>query len=119
MQLLNYTISQLLNLLSLPMVRVLAAPGTKLAELQPVRGGLLVLGRRIIAFLADVALQGHDVTRHDELPTLCNWVILELSNCAALCSHATPALIPQFPNSLNFSILQFPNSPVRQLPITE
>lgn len=46
------------------MRRVLAARITKLGELQPSRGCLLVLGRRIVPVLALRTLQGNDLA-HD------------------------------------------------------
>jgi hypothetical protein len=42
------------------MIRVFAATATELTELQPIRRGLLILGRYVIAALALIALE-HDV----------------------------------------------------------
>jgi hypothetical protein len=46
-------------------VRVLAAGVAELRKLQTTRRGLLVLGRRVVAVLANRALQGYDLA-HDE-----------------------------------------------------
>ena len=50
------------------MRRVLAARPAKLVELQPARGGLLVLGGRVIAILAITALQRNDFAGHSASP---------------------------------------------------
>jgi hypothetical protein len=42
------------------MIRVFAATATELTELQPIRRGLLILGRYVVAALALVTLK-HDV----------------------------------------------------------
>jgi hypothetical protein len=42
------------------MIRVFAATATELTELQPIRRGLLILGRYVVAALALIALK-HDV----------------------------------------------------------
>jgi hypothetical protein len=52
-------------LLGLFVVRVLAAGVAELRKLQTTRRGLLVLGRRVVAVLANRALQGYDLA-HDE-----------------------------------------------------
>ena len=46
------------------MRRVLAALAAELAEFQPARRGLLVLGGGVIAVLAITALQRNDLSRH-------------------------------------------------------
>ena len=46
------------------MRRVLAAGPAELAELQPARRGLLVLGGGVIAVLAIAALQRNNLSRH-------------------------------------------------------
>jgi hypothetical protein len=43
---------------------VLPAMPAKLLEFQPLRGGLLVLGGRVVPVLALRALEGNDVARH-------------------------------------------------------
>ena len=49
------------SLLGFLVRRVLAAGIAELAELEPARGGLLVLGRRVVAVLAIGALQCDDL----------------------------------------------------------
>ena len=46
------------------MVRVLTAALAKFAELQTIRRGLAVLGRRVIPLLANTALQCNDFSWH-------------------------------------------------------
>ena len=46
------------------MVRVLTAALAKLAELQTIRRGLAVLGRRVIPLFANTALQCNDFSWH-------------------------------------------------------
>jgi hypothetical protein len=46
------------------MRRVLAARPAELAEFQPARRGLLILGGGVIAILAITALQSNDFSRH-------------------------------------------------------
>jgi hypothetical protein len=47
------------------MNRVLAALAAELAEFQPSRRGLFVLGRRVIAVLAITALQRNNLSWHN------------------------------------------------------
>ena len=58
--------------LGLFMIRVLAATSTKLTELQPVRRGLLILGRDVVAVLAFSALKHDVVAWHIYIPDLIN-----------------------------------------------
>ena len=46
------------------MIRVLAATATELAEFQPVRRGLLILGRHVIATLAFTTLKNNIIAWH-------------------------------------------------------
>src|SRR4051812_39957871 len=50
------------------MRRVLAARAAELAEFQPARRGLLVLGGGVIAVLAITALQRNNLSRHRLIP---------------------------------------------------
>jgi hypothetical protein len=56
-----YAITQLFHFF---MVRVLAAAFAELAELQPVRGRLTVLGGGVVSLFAYRALHGHDFSGH-------------------------------------------------------
>jgi hypothetical protein len=51
--------------LGLFMIRVLTATPAKLAELQTIRGGLLVLGRDVVAAFANRALKYNIIARHN------------------------------------------------------
>jgi hypothetical protein len=65
-QLLNYTISKLLNAsFYFFMRRMLAAAIAKFLQFQPLRHGLPILGGGIIPFFALTALQRNDFSRHN------------------------------------------------------
>jgi hypothetical protein len=49
---------------------MLAATATKLAKLKPVRRGLLVLGRHVVAVLAVIALKHNIIAWHKSFPIL-------------------------------------------------
>ena len=53
--------SQLLGFL---MISVLAATATELAELKPIRRGLFILGRYVVAALANITLKNNVIARH-------------------------------------------------------
>ena len=50
------------------MIGVLAATATELAEFQPVRRGLLILGRRVIPTLTNTALKHYVIAWHNSFP---------------------------------------------------
>jgi hypothetical protein len=50
------------------MISVLAATATELAELQPIRRGLLILGRNVVAALAIVTLKHNIIAWHNLIP---------------------------------------------------
>jgi hypothetical protein len=50
--------------LRLFMIRVLAATATELAEFQPIRRGLLILGRHVVPTLAYAALKHNVIAWH-------------------------------------------------------
>ena len=51
-------------LLGLFMISVFAATATELAELKPIRRGLFILGRCVVAALALVTLKNNIIARH-------------------------------------------------------
>jgi hypothetical protein len=55
-------------LLGLFMISVLAATATELAKLQPIRRGLLILGRYVVAALAYTTLKSNIIARHLAIP---------------------------------------------------
>src|SRR5688572_15209277 len=50
--------------LSFLMISVLAATATELAELKPIRRGLFILGRYVVAALANITLKNNVIARH-------------------------------------------------------
>src|SRR5918993_2357783 len=52
------------QLLSFLMISVLAATPTELAELKPIRRGLFILGRYVVAALANITLKNNIIARH-------------------------------------------------------
>ena len=46
------------------MTSVLAATATELAELKPIRRGLFILGRYVVATLANITLKNNVIARH-------------------------------------------------------
>ena len=46
------------------MISVLAATATELAELKPIRRGLFILGRYVVAALANITLKNNVIARH-------------------------------------------------------
>jgi hypothetical protein len=63
------------------MIRVFAATATELTELQPIRRGLLILGRYVVAALALIALKHDVVAWHNLNPGLWSlvfglWLVL-------------------------------------------
>jgi hypothetical protein len=51
-------------LLGLFMISVFAATATELAKLQPIRRGLFILGRYVVAALALITLKNNIIARH-------------------------------------------------------
>jgi hypothetical protein len=58
-------------LLGLFMISVFAATATELAELKPIRRGLFILGRYVVAALALVTLKNNIIAWHNSNPDLC------------------------------------------------
>ena len=75
-------------LLSLFMISVFAATATELAKLKPIRRGLFILGRYVVAALAYNTLKNNIIAWHLFLfPELCTWFfVLSKSLDFALCS---------------------------------
>jgi hypothetical protein len=67
----DFSITRLLHFF---MVRMFPAPLAKFAELQTIRRGLAVLGRRVIPLFANTALQCNDFS----------WHLLPQSNCSGI-----------------------------------
>ena len=57
--------------LGLFVISVLAATATKLTKLKPVRRGLLILGRNVVAALTSLTLKNYVISRHNSNPVLC------------------------------------------------
>jgi hypothetical protein len=56
------------------MISVFAATATELAELKPIRRGLLILGRYVVAAFAVVTLKNNIIAWHNfKIPELCTW----------------------------------------------
>jgi hypothetical protein len=53
------------------MISVFAATAAELAELKPVRRGLLILGRYVVAALACTTLKNNIIAWHNSIPDLC------------------------------------------------
>src|SRR5262245_3775104 len=70
--------------LGLFMICVLAATATELTELKPVRRGLLILCRHIIATLTLVTLKHYVIARHNLIRSL----------SFVLCALFSPGLVP-------------------------
>jgi hypothetical protein len=51
-------------LLGFLMISVLAATATELAKLKPIRRGLFILGRYVVATLANITLKNNVIARH-------------------------------------------------------
>jgi hypothetical protein len=60
-------------LLGFFMISVFAATATELAELKPIRRGLFILGRYVVAALALVTLKNNIIAWHNSNPDLCTW----------------------------------------------
>ena len=58
----------MLQLLRLFMISVFAATATELTELKPVRRGLLILGRYVVAALAIGTLKHNVIAWHNLIP---------------------------------------------------
>ena len=67
-QIRQFRSSAVLQLFHFFMARVFAAALTELAELQPVRGRLTVLGGGVVPLFALRALHGHDFSGHFLVP---------------------------------------------------
>jgi len=50
------------------MVSVLAATATELTELKPIRRGLLILSRNVVAALTSLTLKNYVISRHKSFP---------------------------------------------------
>ena len=57
-----------MSLLRFLVISVLAATTAELTELQPVRRGLLILGRNVVSILTDVTLKHNIVAWHKLFP---------------------------------------------------
>jgi hypothetical protein len=57
-----------LQLLGLFMVSMCAATATELTKLKPIRRGLLILGRNVVAALTSLTLKNYIVSRHFLFP---------------------------------------------------
>jgi hypothetical protein len=58
------------------MISVFAATATELAKLKPIRRGLFILGRYVIAALACTTLKNNIIAWHNSIPDLCTLYLL-------------------------------------------